>query len=144
MPLTRKQLLIVLAVGVTAVTVVALTTVGLVCAYIFMLPKVDSFDGEPFDHAKWAAATSTERQPMVRDVMRRVISNGMTEAEVVEQLGKPDTYCDSCDFRHEFPKARKTYWYYVGSASFAGFDSAYLYVHFDASGRVMATDIGGG
>ena len=85
---------------------------------------------------------------MARDAIRR-IGSGMPQPDVRDMLGDPQPVSrfagnvDAYGNRLNFPE---TWSYYLGSWSGNawGYDSAFLYVHFDSNAKVAAVEITGG
>jgi hypothetical protein len=126
------------------------TLVGFVVVAVVVIAldrETDPFDNQQFDPAVWAAGDHEVRMAMARDAARRTPA-GMSEAEVVNLLGKPDTVEESRRLTASAPaRAVQTYSYYLGSShlsSLRGLDDAFLWVHLGNDGRVVAAVIGGG
>ncbi len=123
---------------------------GLTALSLAAIRSLDPFDDRPFHNEAWATADSQDRGPMARDACRH-LPPGTLAADVRELLGEgtpverdPRGAVDVYGSRLEHPD---TWTYYLGGWSGLGpynFDSAFLYVHFDADGRVVATEITGG
>lgn len=109
---------------------------------------LDPFDDRPFDRREWAVASARDRAPMARDALRQ-IGMEMPQAEVRDLLGDPQPVLsfpgnvDAYGNRLNYPQ---TWSYHIGSwsANPWGFDSTYLYVHFDSDAKVAAIEITGG
>ena len=111
---------------------------------------LDPFCRRAFSPAEWATAVPQARGPMARDAIRHV-PPGTPAAEVRHMLGEPEPVPgapgSSVDgFGHRLRHA-ETWSYWIGSWSglnWYNLDSAFLYVHVGADGRVVATEITGG
>jgi len=80
---------------------------------------------------------------MARSAIRRHLTVGLAEPQVVALLGKPDEIRNVEDpGGHKLPGSQ-TYSYYLGSWSVYGFDDAFLYVHLDAAGRILSAEVNG-
>lgn len=103
---------------------------------------LNPFDNRAFSAAAWAAGSPEVRAAMAGDAVRHV-RPGMSEAEVVALLGKPDPDNVLQGGRDARVRGARAYTYYIGSWSMGGMDDAFVYVHLDASGRVVASEIHG-
>lgn len=131
---------------------VAMSLVGGGCvAGLLVLDRyLDPFDDLPFSPAAWAATDEQGRGPMARDAIRHLPA-GTSKDRVRELLGNgeppwrdPRGPWDRFGVRLEYSE---TSVYNLGSWSGLGpygFDDAFLYVHFGADGRVVATEVNGG
>ena len=100
---------------------------------------LDPYDDQPFSVAAWSAADETERAPMVRSVMKNYVRVDMTEDEVIGLLG--EAWIHETEHIGMIPPAGgRTYAYGIGHQTY---DDTFLYVHFDAAGKVVGTEIGG-
>lgn len=80
---------------------------------------------------------------MARDVVRR-LTPGMTEAQVVAMLGKPEeVVLANRDAGGNHVLGPRAYTYYLGGWSMRGMDSAFVFVHLDANDRVIKSEIDG-
>jgi hypothetical protein len=80
---------------------------------------------------------------MARSAVRQV-TPGLLESQVVALLGPPEGIRTGEDDGGHKLKGTRTYWYGLGSWSeYNGFDDAYLYVHLDASDRVVVAEVTG-
>jgi hypothetical protein len=139
----RKVLFVILAV-------VVLPTIAVVALVYVRTHQPDPFDTRPFDPAVWAVADANDRGPMARDAIRH-LPPGIPAARVRELLGEsqpvardPRGPVDVYGNRLQYPE---TWAYYLGSWSELhpySFDDAFLYVHFDSDGRVVAAEVTGG
>lgn len=132
----------IVRLAVTLVVVGVVFFVGLaVNSYL------DPFDDRPFDQAAWAAAEiERDRGPMARDAIRHIPS-GTSRERVRELLGETGCIPVGGDRWGVKPRQSETWEYYIGSWSAIGpygLDSAFLHVHFDRDGRVVAAEINGG
>jgi hypothetical protein len=111
--------------------------------YAWVGNPLDPLDNRRFSSHAWRKASAESRARMARDVVRRVIKLGASETEVAALLGQPDSVSDRrgpggaplngihiCEYR-------------IGSWSCAGMDDAFVYIHLDASDRVVHTEIYG-
>jgi hypothetical protein len=139
----RKRLVVLFA-GATLAVIVCSGTAGVV-----LDRYLDPFDAQPFDPEVWAGADSQSRGKMARDAIRHLAA-GLTAARFRELLGPPEAVpglegmVDG--FGNQIPPG-ETWAYYLGcwsSLTWYGFDSAFLYVHFDHDGRVATAQITGG
>jgi MYXO-CTERM domain-containing protein len=107
---------------------------------------LDPFDDRGFVAGEWRNSDPLGRASMARDLVRRHVRAGMTAADVERLLGrgKEQQGIKGVDpYGNRMPGAA-TWAYYLGSWSTAGWDDAFLYVHFDKSGRVIRAEIQGG
>lgn len=117
-------------------------------AWPFLDSYLDPFDDQPFDTAAWAAGDDNEklRGPMAR-AAARLIPPGTTAERVRELLGESIVVPPAGDRWGMRPRETVTWEYWLGCWSGLvpyGWDSASLYVHFGADGRVVTTEITGG
>lgn len=93
-------------------------------AYWYMSSGV--FSSESFDQTKWHAALTDEsdatcyRGGMAKDIQNNLLSNAMTENDVVILLGKPSGHF-----------TKQEYQYSLGMCSGLAFDYDYLHIYFD-------------
>src|SRR5262249_24582172 len=99
-------------------------------------------DARPFDPAAWAAADSTDRAAMARDVIRHLPA-GLPEADIEPLLGKGEVWETRRLIGSSPGGAVRTYEYYLGCWSGRYYDSTFLWVHVGADGRVIKAVIGG-
>ncbi|QEG24815.1 hypothetical protein MFFC18_47400 [Mariniblastus fucicola] len=79
---------------------------------------------------------------MARDVVSRV--HGMDRDAVVELLGQPSDRLDAAtDAGGHRLRGAEVFSYYIGSWSGYGFDDAFVYVHLDADGHVIYSEVTG-
>jgi hypothetical protein len=67
----------------------------------------------------------------------------MTQTEVVDVLGRPETVTDRRAPGDAPIASGQIYRYHLGSWMSQRMDDAFLYVHLDASGRVLRSEIYG-
>jgi hypothetical protein len=137
---------------VTLALVGLAVTAGLVVGFRTLDSYLDPFDDRPFDPAAWATASDRveDRGPMARDAIRHLPA-GMPKERVRELLGEgrppwrdPHRPVDAYGVQLDHPE---TWVYPLGCWSGLGpygFDDAFLYVHFDPDGRVVAAEVNGG
>ena len=126
---------------------VLLASVGLAVALLKFNSYLDPFDDDLFDPVAWAAADEHERDrgPMARDALNK-LPIGTPTARVRELLGEGEVIQAGGDRWGMRPLQHETWSYSLGCWSGLGpygFDAAFLYVHFDSDGRVVATEITG-
>jgi hypothetical protein len=122
-----------------ALTCVASCAAVVGCWY-GLLDLLDPFAGGRFDHAAWAAGRPEERAPMARDLVRHHLPVGLPAARVRELLGVPDPFPGVGGGIDGFGtplRSPETWAHYLGSWSWQGLDSAFLYVHFGPDGEVV-------
>jgi hypothetical protein len=134
-----------------ALALIALTCVascaGVVGGCYGLLDLLDPFASRRFDRAAWAAGRPEQRAPMARDLVRHHLPAGLPAARVRELLGAPDPFpgVGGCVDGFGNPlRSPETWAYYLGSWSWLGLDSAFLYVHFGPGGEVVGAEITGG
>jgi hypothetical protein len=127
--------------------IVVIIILVVVSTYAWVGNPVDPFDDSRFSREAWQRASAAydldSRAHMARDVTRRVIRPGMSETEVVDSLGRPETVTDRRAPGDAPVASGQIYRYHLGSWTFQRMDDAFLYVHFDANGRVFRTEIYG-
>jgi hypothetical protein len=104
---------------------------------------IDPFSELTFSPAKWAQAGFDERAGMARDLIRHHLPIGTSRAKVEELLGPPAHVLAANGPRGKSVLGAETYSYYLGSWSMYGMDDAFVYVHFDAAGKVLGAEITG-
>jgi hypothetical protein len=122
--------------------------VGIVYGCVVLDHHLDPFDDQPFNATLWAQATEQERGPMARDAFR-FLPAGLSAQAVREVLGEPGEILlpGAADRWGMKPHDAETWPYWLGCWSAIGpygFDSAFLYVHFDRNGCVARAEITGG
>src|SRR5690349_10137453 len=102
---------------------------------------LDPFNKKTFSVAAWASATPEARATMARDAADHV-SAGMTESQLIALLGKPDEVLlpGSGGAGTNHVLGARAYAYELGNWSMHGMDAAFVYVHFDANGRVIKSE----
>ena len=109
----------------------------------FVVDLLDPFNDATFNAAAWAKLDAQERAAMSRDLIQNHLPTGMSHAAVESLLGPPYRVIRRSDAGgHRLPGV-ETYSYYIGSWSMYGFDDAFVYVHLDASGNVLSSEITG-
>jgi hypothetical protein len=132
----------VVVLPVIATVVIA----GLVVGFIALDSYLDPFDDRPFNPEAWAAADQQDRGSMARDAMQH-LPLGMPAVRVRELFGEPEIIPRGGDRWGMSPRDGETWSYWLGCWSalgWYGFDTAFLYIHFDREGRVIAAEITGG
>ena len=106
---------------------------------------MDPFNDMSFSPAAWAQRSYEDRAPMARDLVRHHLPAGLAQIQVESLLGQPDDVLVGPEDSgaNRLPGV-ETYEYGIGSWSLhQGFDDAFVYVHFDASGHVIGAEING-
>ncbi len=140
MSLSRKHKTIVASMLAIAI----LLLVGLWAA----IDWLDPFNDQAFAPTVWSkrgtGLTST-RAPMARDLVRSHLPLGLSRARVESLLGPPDDVRTREDAGGNRLPGTETYAYHIGSwsGSPTGFDDTFVYVHFDANGKVIGAEING-
>lgn len=135
-PQHRQAVWIIATLCVTAVTIAGVL-------YHVMGNPFDPFDDSRFSVEAWRTADETSRAEMVRDAIRHHLVAGLTEIEVASLLGAPGDTIRGADAGGNKLAGAKTYSYPLGCWSWYGFDSTFLYIHFDETGRVISAEING-
>lgn len=121
--------------------VAAVVTCLLVSLFTFS-QWFDPFDDVGFDSEQWATASDEGRAPMARDVVSRV--RGLNQQEVLDLLGEPGNRLNSgTDAGGHRLRGTEVFSYYIGSWSIHGMDDAFIYIHFDADGVAIHSEITG-
>lgn len=125
--------------GIATAAVLALALAGY-AAKLYL----DPFDDQRFDSAAWLKANPQQRASMARDAIRH-LPTGTTAATVEALLGEPtERFTDQREDWGGNPlRGVKTYEYWLGSWGRVAWDDAFLYVHFDARDRVIASEVNG-
>jgi hypothetical protein len=134
MPPSRPATVITILVGT-----IALSTF----AYLIVGNPLDPFDNRSFSPARWKTADETGRARMARSATQ-FIAIGTSSSQVVSWLGDSYSVDDGPedDGGHKLP-GKQTFKWGLGSWSTFGYDDAFLYVHFDAAGRVVGSQVNG-
>ena len=121
-----------------------LATAGSIVIGVIVLEKaIDPFDDEAFSAQVWATAGPESRAAMAEDAIRCVPA-GTTEMQVVGLLGKPEEIVlPNRGAGGNRVRGTRAYTYFLGNWSMHGMDSAFVFVHFDASDRVILAEIYG-
>ena len=100
------------------------------------------FDDRRFKAAAWQNAAPDVRARMSEDLVKHHLPVGMSESQVVALLGKP---FDVEEGETEAPLHTGTrhLMYDLGNWSMHGMDDAYVYVHLDEKGNVVAAEVYG-
>jgi len=81
---------------------------------------------------------------MADDLIRRHLQKGMTSDEVVKLIGRPETTLKGeTDGGANRLVGNHTYSYWIGSWTFAAWDSTFVYVYFDDNERVISAEMQG-
>jgi hypothetical protein len=137
MDMPRALKLVLLAIAALAVMV-------LLAGIYFMLGLTqDPFNDSVFTQTEWARTTDTDRAPMAGDLVRNHLPPGMTRTQVESLLGTPSRAESGADATKNDASGGTTYRYYIGSWSNYGYDDAWVYVHFDESGKLTKSEIYG-
>jgi hypothetical protein len=99
------------------------------------------FRGNDFTPEAWAMADIPGRTAMTRDAIRHLPSRA-SEDEVERLLGKPHAIMPSHRLTERAPGTAVRVWMYTLD-DMSYYDSNWLCVHFDQSGRMVAAVIGG-
>ena len=122
--------------------IVVAVVVAFLASLVAFSRWIDPFDDRPFDSNRWAAASVDDRAAMAGDVLFRV--RGLTQQQVLDLLGEPGRRLTSAtDAGGHRLRGVEVFSYYIGSWSLHGMDDAFVYVHFDADGSVMHSEITG-
>ena len=79
---------------------------------------------------------------MARSVLSQV--RGLNQQQVLELLGEPgDRLTSTIDAGGHRLRGAEVFSYYIGCWSMHGMDDAFVYVHFDADGAVIHSEITG-
>ncbi len=121
----------------------SLVTFGVLLLWVFTR-WFDPFDDKHFRPSDWNRSSNEVRAGMCDDLISNRLQPGMTESEVVSLLGKPEeSLTGETDGGGNRLIGDETYSYYIGSWSGYGLDDAFLYVHFDSSGKVLTAEVNG-
>jgi len=121
----------------------ALVAFGIVLLWLFGR-WFDPFDDKYFRSSDWNASSDQVRAGMCDDLISNHLQPGMTASEVVSLLGKPGkSLTGETDGGGNRLIGHETFSYYIGSWFGYGFDDAFLYVHFDSSGKVLTAEVNG-
>ena len=113
-------------------------------AFVVFAGWADPFDDRSFDAGEWAAASqsSDERASMAHEVVARV--RGLNQEQVLDMLGEPDKRLSSrVDAGGNRLRGVVVFSYHLGCWSGYGFDDAFIYIHFDADGVAVNSEVTG-
>ena len=134
-PPSLKTTLALLAATVTGLVILA----GLCTLTMFRNP----FNDRPFTATAWAKLDPQERAHMAEDLVRNHLTAGLSQANVHTLLGMPGDVSSRTESGGMKNLGAQTEKYYIGSWSLYGYDDAFVYVHFDGDGKVIAAEIYG-
>ena len=134
-----RETIIKLAKGLALAGLITVVAAGVGVYWSMREP----FGKATFSAAAWRQADNEGRGTMSRDLMTRHLAVGMSEAQVTALLGKPGGVNRGDQLPADRLRGAFFYVYSIGSWSAGGMDDAFLYVHFDSAGRVMASEIYG-
>ena len=80
---------------------------------------------------------------MARDLVSAHLPSGMTESSVVAMLGPPDTTRQGHDACGRTLPHSRALSYFVGHPADGRYDDAYVLVHLDEQGLVVAAEVTG-
>lgn len=106
---------------------------------------LEPFNDKVFEHQVWIQGGS-ERIPMARNVINRVVRAGMTRSEVTDILGPEEYIEEGQDSGGNIMRGAKSLAYPLGSSSatsLKGMDNAFIYIHLDDEGNVIGQEIAG-
>jgi len=102
----------------------------------------DPFDNSSFSPKRWRNTDPEGRAGMARSAVDQILP-GTPEAQVISMLGgTDDVRLGELGAGHSIHTDR-TLAYYLGQHSAYGFDDAFIFVHFDPSGRVRSAEVDG-
>jgi len=105
---------------------------------------IDPFDDRRFVSTDWRSSPPNVRAQMSRDLLRNHFPTGTAKASVIAILGDPgEIYTRAMGAGSYRVIGHETYSYYIGSWSAYGYDDAFVYIHFDSTGKTIDTEITG-
>lgn len=110
-------------------------------ALVLWWARDDPFDDRTFTPAAWKGAKREDRARMSRDLIARYLTPGTTDLQVTALLGAPDSIQLATE-KWPLPGVRR-YSYGIGSWSFSGLDSAFVWIDFDGENRIVKAEING-
>jgi hypothetical protein len=122
------------AIAMAFIGAISWLILGMISKYVD-----DPFDRREFNSSAWIRSGSYDRAGMTRDLLKRLRS-GMNKEEITELLGKPTTVVDSAPGSKSLISSK--YEYYLGSWPQA-YDSCFLWIYYDAHGKLIRAEIGG-
>jgi hypothetical protein len=125
-----------LAVAVVAIGLVVLSSL------VRFLEWIDPFNQMAFSANAWEHEPDQSRAAMAHDLIRHHLPAGLSRAEVESLLGSPYDVFTSKDAGGIRCRGAMTYRYRI-SGDIAGYDDAFVYVHFDEKEKVIGAEING-
>ena len=106
---------------------------------------------EPFDKAKWQRTTPEQRDLMADDLVRNYIRAGQSTGDVISIAGPAESVLTNRqDAGGHILPGSTTYSWWLGSGYHRtprteahGWDSLFLYIHFDDNGTVVSSEFQG-
>ncbi|MEY2536857.1 MAG: hypothetical protein QOG67_597 [Verrucomicrobiota bacterium] len=107
--------------------------------YALVGNPLDPFDNRRFSSQAWREGRG--RTQMCRDIIRHVVRPGMTEKQVVELLGPPETVRNS-DYAGDGTRwDGRIYEYCIDRWAFQSTDDAFLHVKLDPRDQVVTAEV---
>jgi hypothetical protein len=128
---SRKKLLIV-----TAILVVGLIAVS-------WRPRDAAFNELEFTPAAWAKADNVERAKMSGDLVRNHLLRGLSRSQVESLIGKTRHTINPSDADGFKVRGAVTHEYGIDNLGDPVWDNAFVYVHYDANGKVVSAEVTG-
>jgi len=127
----------------TLLLVASLAFLALAAVTWAVVDWLDPFNDAAFTTEGWAKLDSQDRAPMSRDLIRNHLHPGASRAQIERLLGPPDDVLTGSDSGGNRMRGTDTYAYCIGFWPVRGFDDTFVYVHLDAQGNVVASEING-